>query len=363
MWAEISAAGLIGLAWPVALVPAAVVLLESGLAVGTLFSAPGLQNNTPIGPLITVGTIAVLSALLGNVRYRKVVVPTLVAALAINGVAWAAVWFPQVSKRWLVVSQRAASTLSEIQTMVRPSDEVIASQGIEGGFANRRWLYALELPDQHYLVKAHKVWVIIAPRDGIETLPASKAYADIGDLSHTHGWHVAVARNDVWAFEWTPPKGRKTFAVTANYGAIPPWTTGGANGSVVTKGQRSDWHVASAATPGYVLSGDEWRKRAGRYAANVNLSVARTANVEVWDDSTSEMLIRRVVRDTHGRTTVTIPVNLNVAPGASVYGGWGIWRMSPQPAPPGDLLEIRVWSPGGKGQVKVYDAQLKRASD
>jgi uncharacterized membrane protein len=361
MWAEISAAGLIGVAWPAALLPAIVILLESGLIAGSLFSSPGLQNNTPVGPLVTVGTIALLAALVGSRRYRRVVVPTLLAALAINATAWAAIWLPQVPGRWLTVSPGAAATLREISTKLRPADEVVASQGVIGGFAGRQWLYTLELRNQRFPVKARKVWVIIAPRDGIEVLRAAQAYADVAALSHRRGWNLEEASNDVWAFEWTAPKKVTDFVLTGRYTSIAPWTTGGAAGTVVTSGKPSNWHVGSGTKPGYTFSGDEWRKKAGRYRASVTLSVERTANVEVWDDSTNKLLTRTVLPDTHGRITVQLPVDLRAAPGNPVYGGWGPWRMTPQTAPPGDLLEIRVWSPGGKGQVKVYDAGLQAA--
>ena len=307
--------------------------------VGFLFSSPGLQNNTPIRPLITVGTIAVLAAFLGNRRYRRLVSPTLLVALAINAVAWAVVWFPQVPHRWLAVSPAAATTLHQVEAKIQPGDEVIASQGVVGGYANRQWIYALELPRQRFPVKAHKVWMIIAPRDGIEELTPSQAYADIRKLMQTSGWHLVLARHDVWAFERSPARGIKSFIVNGGpSSSVAPWTTGGAAGTVVTAGKPSDWHVASKPEPGYTLSGAEWRKRPGIRCTGhvVCLSHGQCRGV---GRLTNRLLARTMLQNTHGRTTVQMPVDLKMAPGDPSYMGWGPWRMSAQATPSGDILE------------------------
>jgi hypothetical protein len=45
---------------------------------------------------------------------------------------------------------------------------------------------------------------------------------------------------------------------------------------------------------------------------------------------------------------------------ATVFGGWGPFRADFVPPPPGERLEVRVWSPGGQ-TVNVYSAELAGA--
>jgi Predicted membrane protein (DUF2079) len=363
-WAEISAAGLIGFFWPPAFVISVVILAEAGLIpIAADFSAPGLQNNIPAGPFITIGTIALCAALMGVGRYRRWAVPTILAVLAINAVGWAAAWFPDAPKHWLLVSSHAASALRKVNAQIGPSDEVIVSQGVIGPFADRRWIYPLNYRDQTTPIHTHKVWIIITPRQGVELMSTTAAYADIGQLVHKRGVRMISSKQDVWAFEWTVPKGTHSLTLNGNPAAIPSWASGGQHGASVLTGKRSQWHVASGPTAGYTFSNAYWRELRGKYTAHVRLSVARAADVEVWDDSTRVLLARRRLGNTHGQTTVSIPIALRTTPGEKEYEGIGPWRITAQKAPRGDNLEIRVWSPGGTGQVKVYSAGILKISD
>jgi hypothetical protein len=359
IWAALSAAGIVGLLWPFALFPGVVMFLETGLTgLGHLFSDPGIQNNIIAGPLITIGTVALCAGLLGNKRYRRAI-PALVALLAANAVLWAIVWFPNISPRWLHTSSIAASTLRSLEPRIRPSDEVVVSQGAIGAFANRQWLYPVTsgtIP-----VHAHRVWIIVTPRVGIEVLTPAQSYADIRRFAELPGSRLVLGEHGVWAYEWNPPGGTKTIPVPrTGDGTLPAWTVGGLAGRVVRTGRKSTWYVASTSKAGYALSNAYWRKGAGNYLASVSLSIARSrnVNVEVWDDSTNTLLARRVLQDTDGRTTVRLPADIRTAPGDHIFAGWGLWSKTPASPRPGDNLEIRVWSPGGAGRVKVYTVSL-----
>ena len=178
IWANVSAPGVLGLLWPPALLASVFQSIETGLIpVKSGFSAPGFTDNILAEPLVTIGTIALLAALLGNKRYRRVVVP-LALVLAANTVLWAVVWFPNVVSRWLNVSSATATTLRHLEARIGPNDEVVASQGVVGGFANRKWVYVLPYHEP-VVVRAHRVWLIVTPRAGIETTPPAQSYADI----------------------------------------------------------------------------------------------------------------------------------------------------------------------------------------
>ena len=127
-------------------------------------------------------------------------------------------------------------------------------------------------------------------------------------------------------------------------------------------GPSSDWYVEGNGRPGYVLNRAYWREGPGWYRATVSLAVSSTANVEVWDATTSTLLSRRSVPGTHGRDTVQATVDLRYVARAQEFAGWGIWRTEPL-EPNGDDLEIRVWSPGGNDHVTLYTVGLENTGD
>ncbi len=360
IWAALSSPGLVGVLWPPALLVSLLQSFETGfIPVKAGFSNPGFINNVMAGPLVTIGTVVLCAALLGNKRYRWAVAP-LGVLLAANTVLWAVVWFPSFSGRWLTVSSATASTLRNVEGRIGPTDEVIASQGVVGAFTNRRWVYALTY-DAPALIRARRVWLIVTPRAGIELQSPAESYSDIARISDLPGAHLVEARNGVWAFEWNPPAGTRKVSMAGSDTSVPAWITGGTSEHVVRRGNRSNWYAASSAKPGYALSGDYWREHPGNYVASVSLAVAAgpaPVKIEVWDDSMGKLLVRRMLGNTNGPTTVRLPVDVQTAPGDSAFGGWGLWKATPAAGPPGDSLEIRVWSPGGVGRVKVYSARL-----
>ena len=86
------------------------------------------------------------------------------------------------------------------------------------------------------------------------------------------------------------------------------------------------------------------------------LSATGSVHVEVWDDTGNVLLSRRVTVSS-GMQDVTMPVDAASAYQVPVYSGWGPFRADFVPPPPGQRIEIRVWSPGGE-TVNVYGASL-----
>ena len=70
----------------------------------------------------------------------------------------------------------------------------------------------------------------------------------------------------------------------------------------------------------------------------MSLSVAGTANVELWNDDTQTVLKRLVVHNTGGAENISTDVRFK-APAPAEYPGWGIWRITPV-IPDGDDLEV-----------------------
>jgi hypothetical protein len=119
--------------------------------------------------------------------------------------------------------------------------------------------------------------------------------------------------------------------------------------------------VTSSGGSGYVVDEITWLRPPGRYQALVTLSASEPVNVEVWNDSGGVLLARRSMPATTGVETVELPVDATIAYPVSVYSGWGPFRAAMIPPPPGNRLEVRVWSPGA-GTVNVYRAELVRIS-
>jgi len=124
--------------------------------------------------------------------------------------------------------------------------------------------------------------------------------------------------------------------------------------------------MAATGAKGDVADGIEWLENPGRYRAEVTLSASGSAsgapvNVEVWDDNTNTLLARRAVPQTDGIAQIVMPVAVPAGPNATVYGGWGPFRADFVSPPPGQRIEVRVWSPGGAA-VNVYSAELTTAS-
>jgi hypothetical protein len=352
LWATVSPIGALGLVWIPALVPGILILAEGGLNLGFNFSFPSFQNCSLVA-FVAVGTIELCSlwARRGG-HVARWAMPLLIVLLAVNAVAWSVVWLPQTEHRWLRVSPGAARILAGINARIGPGDEVVASQGIAGGFSERQWLHPVVSSDLAFGVRAPRVWVIFAPDVGIETASVSGIRADVSQLAARPGARLVTARDGIWAFEWSPRRGARTL------------TLGGAGASQavnpVCRGPVTHWHLTSDGHQGYVLDKAFWREPPGTYSATVSLDVTSAADVEVWDDTTSRLLARRTVPDTEGPTTEQLTVPVSRLGKQHPFEGWGLWRAVPQAPATGDVLEVRVWTPGGADHVSVYAVSLRR---
>jgi uncharacterized membrane protein len=384
LWATVAPVGLIGIFWPPALIVVVLILTEGALTQGFVFSFPGFQNAALV-PLVAVGTIALLAAMAPRMRrWSRWLFPAVVALIAANSIVWGAIWLPQTETKWLLVPSHSASVLSALGSKIGPDAEVIAQQGVVGGFSGRASVYALVTANSTIPVTDDKVWVVFAPEVGIETAPVAGIYADIHELDANHAWHMVLARDGVWAFEWTAPRGTRTVTIgqagqvySSRVGSAawkaalaiggvfrsasvtPAWTVTGVGGRAVRRGPPTDWYAASNGQTGYVIDQAYWLEPRGTYLASVSLDASASTNVEVWDESSSTLLARRTLRDTHGRRTVRLSVDLHHLTAKKLFGGWGLWSAVPHPPLDGDNLEIRVWTAGAAGRVKVYSASIQ----
>jgi hypothetical protein len=356
IWSNLSPDGLIGLCFVWVLPIIAIVMMVNMLWPGLLFTAPSFQY-LPLYILMPVATVAVLAWLLKRRRWLAVALAAIAVAQAIG---WAAVWDPQTPGQWLRVPVSTAQTLATLRDRIPATAEVVASQGVVGGFADREYVYPL-FSSGDVPVKTSTVWFVITPYAGIEVESVASALQFIAELAGTLRATLITHANGVWVFRWTPPADVRRVVVPAGLSTVMAWTHPGLAGRAVTTGSVPDWHVASTGQPGYVADQLEWRRSPGIYRAAVSVSTSGPVNVEVWNDNCNALLARRTVSLTTGVESVTMAVNATAACPTQLYSGWGPLRVTFIPPPPGQELEIRVWSPGNE-TVSVYRASLVAAS-
>ncbi len=350
--------GLIGIFSRWAAVVAALVIVESGLNHLSGFIAPSSQDLL-LFVLLPVGTVHVLVRVCR--RHRRWAAG-LAVALALNTVGWSIVWMPQLVPQWIRVSSPAASALASVREKVPGADEVVASQGIAGNFAGRRWIYDYS-GAARFPLHTKTVWIVVAPSQGIELASTSEADALIEELAGPLHAELVVHRAGIWAFRWSPPPHMRHLTVPASYPTIASWTTVGAAGAMLRAGPEADWRAVATGRKGYVVSGDYWAVPGGVYEATAVLSSTVPVNVEVWNETGDVMLFRRSVPPTNGQEAIGGLVNdTRVYPPRPVYSGVGPFRILPTSPTRNNRLEIRVWSPGG-GAVSVASLELQRAGN
>ena len=358
LFANLAPAGLLGFAFPLVFPLALAVLLVDTLAPGVNFAEPLFQS-LPIYVLLPAGTVAVLGWLARRHRRAALLLAGLVAAQALG---WAAVWGPQTVSQWLRVHGATAATLSGLEARIPATAEVIASQGVAGRFSGRADAPVLIEPGTLPVADGED-WFVITPWASIETQSTASAMAFIGELAGPLHATLVTHAAGVWAFRWRPPPGVHTITVPGESAPLPAWaapTLPGAVGRAVTTGAAGSWYVTSAGGEGYVTDALTWQEPPGRYRALVTLSATGPVNVEVWNDVGHTLLGRRTIPPTTGIESIALAVDATTANRASSYSGWGPFRADFVQPPPGERLEVRVWS-RGSGTVNVYSAELARA--
>lgn len=351
-WANLAPAGLFGIASPLLLPLVAIVMVANLLFPHGVFAAPSFQW-LPVYLAIAIGTVSVLARV---ARWRRFLAAVLAIAAAASVLGWASVFGPRVVPHWLRVSTPASRTLASLEARIPLSAEVIASQGVAGRFAGRALIYPVLTPTLEP-VRSRTVWFVVAPRQGSEVEAVASADALIADLAGPLHARLVVHANGIFAFVWHPLARVRSVAIPAAPPLLPSFVSPGAAGSAVLTGQGETWHVTANGRRGYVVDGLVWRKPSGTYRVLVTLASSGPVNVEVWNDTGAVLLARNSVPATDGFETVVLSVNARHEYPKRVFSG--IWPFSANfvPPPPGNRLEVRVWSPGAEN-VEVDSAEI-----
>lgn len=354
LWANLAPSGLLGIAFPLLLPLIVVVELANSLFHGVLFAEPLFQSL----PVYVVMPAASAGVLIWIGRRHQRLALGLAAVIVVQAIAWSAIWAPRTPHQWLRVPASAAAVLAGVQARIPDSALVFASQGVVGRFSSRLDVRPLPAPRN---VPVHgETWFVVVPAEGVETQSTGEAMTVIGQLAdRMHATLVAHAQG-VWAFRWRPPPGVRSVTMPDGVTPLPAWASPGVAGRDVLAGSPATWHVRSTGSRGYVAAGLAWQRPPGRYQASVTLSASGPVNVEIWNDTGNVLLARKSVPPTRGMATVTLPVSATTAYRGRAYPGWGPFRASFTNPPPGQRLEVRVWSAGHE-QVSVVSAGLLRA--
>ena len=353
--ANIAPAGLLGIVAPlIALLTLGVIVPDT--LTGLQFGEPLFQN-VAVYLLVPAGTVGVLAWLLQRHRRAVFVLTGLIAA---QTVGWAAVWGPRTPGDWVRVSRATATTLASVEARIPASAEVIASSGVLGRFSTRAQAYRIfSVGAKEPLLPG--TWFVITPTSGIETVTTATSMALIGEVAGPLRGKLITHANGVWAFRVTPPPGINSIEIPGSTSPLPAWAAAGIAGRPVLGGPESTWHTAATGARGYVANGIQWQIYPGRYQVNVTLSASAPVNVELWDDTTNQIVTRRTIIQTDGVQQVTLPLTVPAAPDARAFSGWGPFHADFVPPRAGQLIEVRVWSPGGV-TVNVYSGDLTTAS-
>lgn len=358
--ANLMPVGIVGLVWRWGFgVPVVVLVLNM------LQQNPGLREpifqNLPVYPFVAVGTIVVLAWLWEKDQLSHLAGACLGGLVGLSAVGWAVVWTPQIPSRWLRVSPGAATFLGRLKTQIPVADEVIASQGFVGRFANRDFSHALELSTTSVQVQTSHVWVIVGPTQGIETMPERIQLGLVAELAQVPGAHLFASQDGIWAYQWSPAPGTTTLRIPSATDTIGAWSLPSPAGADLTVGPPSAWAAVSTGHAGYVVAGDYWREGVGTYHASVRLATTGRALVEVWNATGDTLIARTTVPPTDGWRTVPFTFRVPyLYPHQQLYEGWGPFRVPAILPQPGNRIEVRVWAPA-TSEVRVLSVSLAPA--
>ena len=331
----------------------------NGLTNSNIFIRPGFQN-VPTYFFVPLGTALFCVGLItSKIRIRRVAGFALIGLAALNAIVWGLVWFPASSYIWINVTPSAAHQILLAEQQIPPNNEVVVSQGIIGLFAGREYAYSdhfgINVP-----IKTQKLWVVIAPRQGIETQSVASADLTITELSALPNVSLIREKAGVWLFLLRRRSEEKVLSLSRQGTKIGAWIQSGPAGTPIRNGPSVDWYLSSNGKSGYVLDHDYFYRDPGHYVAEVSLSNSGPVDVEVWNSSTDRLLSRDYLVSSDLVRKVDIPVAFKLPSVQPSFRGWGIWKIE---SPPyyGDQLEIRIFSPGGS-RVKVVSTFLSGKS-
>ena len=119
---------------------------------------------------------------------------------------------PLSGQTFAKVDDATAAQLAAVSARIPGQAETVVSQGVVGRFAQRHNFYPYFdafANGQTVPVFGHTVYVVLVPRQGIESATVPGTEAAIALMHHLHAQQLS-SRDGVYAFAWHVPKGRRT---------------------------------------------------------------------------------------------------------------------------------------------------------
>jgi hypothetical protein len=126
--------------------------------------------------------------------------------------AFSAHFTPLSGQTFAKVDDATAAQLAAVSARIPNGAETVVSQGVVGRFAERHVFYPyfdVFADGQTVPVYGKTVYVVLVPREGIEQASVQGTEAGIAMLRRL-GARPLSARDGVYAFAWSVPKGRHT---------------------------------------------------------------------------------------------------------------------------------------------------------
>ncbi len=297
----------------------------------------------PLYVLLPVGTVMVLMWL--NRRLGQRIAHVIAAVLTVNAVGWAVVWLPLLIPSWMVVSPAAAASIRRINALVPANAAVVASQGISGDFAERAHVSMFFETPARLPLRPPYTWFIVAPYAGIETATVAQSAQLLAVLARDRHAKLEFVRAGIWAFRVRVSHAGSLMAGgDISHLSAAFFSTGG---TTSIRGPADSWYTeAPNNAPHPALWGDYYVETIGRYVASVSIAGHGPATVQLWNDTTNQLLAARKVA-LHGARVITLPGAVTRSdPKRTMVAesGAGPFRITPVQAPFGNELEVRVYS-------------------
>ncbi len=219
----LGSAGLVGVASPWGFVVAVGSLAPAALNANLLFLSPTIAFQTlAVIPFMFVGSVLVLVRIATGpddgteprrpTRWSATIALGMSAIVVALALSQNLPLFGTIRTDWWNVDAPTAAVLRQALPAVPADAEVIASQGVIGRFAGRRMVYPFLAAPQSFPVRSATVVFVIAPSEGIESVPPLAARQTIDGLVQRPRVTVLARGSGATVLEWKPPAG--TVSVT-----------------------------------------------------------------------------------------------------------------------------------------------------
>lgn len=212
----LASAGFIGVLSPWGFAVAVGTLGPAALNANLIFLSPTIAFQTlAVIPFVLVGSVLILirlavgperaTARTSGARAGPVVAIALGVVLVVLSLTQNVTLLTTIRGDWWKVDASTAATLRGALPSIPGDAEVIASQGVIGRFAERRYVYPFLAAPQSFPVRSGTVVFVIAPSQGIESVPAPAAQQAIDGLVDRPGVTVLARSGGATVLEWKPP--------------------------------------------------------------------------------------------------------------------------------------------------------------